>query len=144
MMKSSFVTTLALLVAGSVSAHQLHSYDEVQKVLEKGSRIHFVVDFAKCEANLKNISTLNYSGYIVPNEMVTNNDAGYLATSILHFTLNEPGFQDRPVYVFSRYTLTKDGKMTMTYSTMDAQSFAPLTEKHSFVCNLDEGIRIYG
>lgn len=143
-MKKYFVAAGALLVAAGVSAHQLHSYADVQKVLEKGSRIHFVLDFSKCEASAKNISTLNYSGYIVPNEMVMNNDAGYLATSILHFTLNEPRFPDRPVYVFSRYTLAKDGKMTLNYQTMDAQTFVPLAEKHSFVCQLDEGLRVYG
>ena len=143
-MKSNFVATLALICAGTASAHQLHTFAEVKTVLEKGSRIHFVLDFSKCDLGAKKNSPLNYSGYIVPNEMVINNDAGYLATSILHFTLNEPGFQDRPVYVFSRYTLTNDGKMTLAYQTMDAQSFAPLNEKHSFVCNLDEGVRIYG
>jgi hypothetical protein len=61
----------------------------------------------------------------------------------MHFTLNNPNFPKVPLYEFVRYTFTDDNNLNLSYQVLDAQNYSPLTEKASYICKLDVGVKIY-
>jgi|SRR5579885_421958 hypothetical protein len=133
----------ALLFASTSFADQLHNYDQVKSAVVAGKSIRIFIDFSKCATSSKNAHMPSYLGLYSPNEIAINDDAGYIAASLLHFTLNNPAFPSKPVYEFTRYTISNDNTVVMSDTPLNAGDFKPLNEKLTFTCKLDESARIY-
>lgn len=89
---------------------------------------------------------MNFPSYTTvynPKELIINNDSGYMAASLMHFTLNDPQFPSKPVYGYARYTISRDGSVTLAFQTLDAINYSPLTDIYSYSCKLGESAKIY-
>jgi hypothetical protein len=144
-MKKLILLPAALLLAANSFADQLHNFDQIKSAVMTGKAIHFVVDYSKCVSSVKNAAHVSYSGTFTPDAVAINNDAGYLATSLMHFTLNNPLFPAKPVYEFVRYTLHNDNTLTIADQALEAATYTPLTNGNmTYTCKIDESATIYG
>lgn len=141
MKKILFLLTSILSV--NVSAEQLHNYAQIKDAVSNGKLVRVFIDYSDCDGPFKGQSQHSFSGVYTPNEIAINNDANYLATSLNHFTTNDPQFPDKPIYEYNRYTIYSDGKVTLAMQAFDAQSYAPLNSKVTFTCTIDKTARFY-
>ena len=132
-----------LLFVSHCYAEQLHSYDQIKSAIAEGKNIRIYVDYSKCTTSSKQKSMPSYSGVYTPNSITINNDAGYIATSMLHFTLNHPQFLSKPVYEFLRYTITSDNSVVLTETVLNPVDYSPLSNKFVLNCKIDEGTKIF-
>lgn len=139
-MKKIFLLA-SLLITNTSFAYELHEYNEVMAAIILGKTIHILVDFLKCSTpNNERAQTMSVAAF-TPNVISVIDD--HIATSLLHFTMNNPNFPDRPVYEFTRYTLSEDNTVTLNGTVLDAVHYTPLSNKFSFTCKIDSGVKIY-
>lgn len=138
MKKISFLALL--LISTNNTAGQLHNFTEIKTAATKGKSIHIIIDFLKCVTRNKAPAPVSM-GVFTPNTIYITQD--YVAASLMHFTLNNPGFPERPVYEFVRYTITPDNNVDVVAQTLDAVNYTPLSNKFSFYCQIGTGAKIY-
>jgi hypothetical protein len=129
----------SLLLASTQSfADTLHNFNDVKSAVLTGKSIHIVVDFSKC-GTLHNQSMS--AGIFTPNEIgVTDN---HIATSLTHFTLNNPAYPNKPVNDFVRYTISDDTSVSVKSQALAATTYEPLESPSTVSCKIDEGVTIY-
>ena len=132
-----------LLFASHCYADQLHNYEQIKSAIAEGKNIRIFVDYSKCTSSSKQKGMPNYSGAYTPNEITINNDAGYIAASILHFTMNHPQFPSKSVYEFLRYTISSDNSILLTETVVNPVDYSPLSAKFSLNCKIDDGTKIF-
>lgn len=132
-----------LFVSSTAFAEHLHNYEQIKSAILSGKSIRFVMDLSKCTTSAKNMQQLNYNSAYTPNEIMINNDKGYIAASLLHFTLSDPQFPAKPVYGFVRHTINSDGTIMLSVQTLDAVNYTALSESHTYTCEIDKGANIY-
>ena len=130
-----------LFIATNSFAGELHNFSEIKSAVTTGKSIHIATDFVKCSTSKKEALLSAHVGVFTPNEIQVIDT--HIATSFMHFTLNNPSFPDVPVYEFVRYTITDDNNLNLSYQALDARNYAPLTKKASFNCKIDMGVKIY-
>jgi hypothetical protein len=139
-MKKLFLLASLLLTSTSF-ANELHHYNDVKAAVITGKTIHIAVDLSSCIASSKEMAQSTSIGVFTPNAIQVNNN--HIATSLTHFTLNNPNFPGKPVYEFVRYTITEDNNVNLTDQVLDAVNYAPLSPKISFNCKIDTSAKIY-
>ncbi|EKD73851.1 MAG: hypothetical protein ACD_45C00172G0003 [uncultured bacterium] len=123
-------------------AGQLHNYNDMVSAISSGKPLRFVTNFSQCETNNKKASSsTTLIGSFTPNEIGVTDS--HIATSLTHFTLNDPFFLGKPVYEFARYTITPDNRMSVTLEILDASTYTSLMDKISFNCQIDIATKIY-
>jgi len=131
---------LTCFMVSTSFAEQLHNFTEIQSAITNGKLIRIVIDFQKCTGD-KNSMIEKTIGVFSPNEIqVTGN---HIASSIMHFTQNDPRLPNTPVYDFSRYLIADDNNLTLTNQALNPQTYAPMTDKANYVCKLDESVKVY-
>jgi hypothetical protein len=130
-----------LFIATNSFANELHNFSEVKSAITMGKSIHIVTDFAKCSSSKKEAFQATQIGAFTPNEIQVVDT--HIATSFMHFTLNNPSFPNVSIYEFARYTITDDNNLNLSYQALDARNYSPLTEKASFNCKMNVGVKIY-
>lgn len=131
----------SLLITTNSFADELHNFNEIKAAVIIGKTIHIAIDFSKCAApNKANAQSMNV-GIFTPSAIQVAND--HIATSLTHFTLNNPGFPDKPIYEFVRYTITGDDNVNLTAHVLDAVNYISLSNRISFNCKIDSGAKIY-
>jgi hypothetical protein len=130
-----------LFIATNSFAHKLHNFSEIKSAITRGETIHIVTDFAKCSSPKKEVFQSTHIGVFTPNEIQVIDTR--IVTSFMHFTLNNPNFPDESIYEFVSYTMTDDNNLNLSYQVLDARHYFPLTEKASFNCKIDVGVKIY-
>lgn len=139
-----FLLLPLLLTATSVFANVLHNYDDIHAAVLDGKSIRIVTDFDKCTPHYR--ASKQRPGFgmgiFTPNEIIVGGD-GSIAASFLHFTLNDPRAPSKPVYQFVRYTMTSDNNVNLSTKTLDAVTYAPITNSISFDCKIDSGAKVY-
>lgn len=134
------LTLLSLLILSTTSsAKELHNYAEIKSAAINGKNIHIMVDFSQCTS--EHPAKFTNIGVFTPNAIQILNK--YMATSLTHFTLNNPGFQDKPVYEFVRYTITDQNEVILTAQVLDAIDYHPLSGKMIFHCAIDSAAKFY-
>jgi len=133
----------SLFIVTNTFAAELHNFDQVKSVVTTGKSIRISIDFTKCtpEKNAVTQDTMNL-GIFTPNEIIVDSN-GRIDASLMHFTLNDPNFPDKPIYQFVRYTLTSDNNVNLATQLLDATNYASLKDKVSFDCKIDTGAHIY-
>jgi hypothetical protein len=136
------IVLLSSLVAANMSvAGQLNNFDDVKLAVTTGQSIHIAIDFAQCAPSQKSTSPLTHIGVFTPNEVQVVDDS--IATSLIHFTLNNPSYPNTPIYEFIRYTITSDNNVTLSYQSLDARNYSPLGTAVSLNCKMGAGAKIY-
>lgn len=136
-----FILLASLLITTNCFAGVLYNYNKIKAAVISGKAIHIVIDFSKCSSP-KNESTQAMSVIAVyaPNSLLVMND--HIATSLTHFTLNNPSFPGKPIYEFVRYTISDNNTVNVTEQILDA-NYTPLLHDFSFTCKLNSGAKIY-
>lgn len=135
------ILLISLLAVTNSFADKLHNFVEVKSAITIGKPIHIVTDFAKCSSSKKEVFQLTHIGMFTPNEIQIVDT--HIVTSFMHFTLNNPSFPNVPIYEFIGYNITHDNDINLSYQALDARNYSPLTEKASFNCKIDVGVKIY-
>lgn len=131
-----------LLAATNSFADTLHNFSEVKSAIIRGKAIHIITELEKCASSQKETSQVTWVGAFTPNEIQIVDT--HIATSFMHFTLNNPRFPDASIYEFVRYKFADDNTLNLSYQVLDAHNYSPLTEKKNFICKIDVGVKIYG
>jgi hypothetical protein len=134
---------ITLLLSANSYAEQLHNYEQIKSATAEGKNIRIFVDYSKCTTSSGQKVMPSYSGAYTPNEVTINNDAGYIAASLLHFTMNNPQFPSKPVYEFIRYSISNDNSVVLTETVLNPVDYSPLTNKFTLNCKIDESTRIF-
>ena len=145
-MKKSFLFSL-LFVATSGFADELQHFDEIKSSVIVGKSIRIAIDFSQCttssSSSSKSATQDQYNiGVFSPNEIIVNSK-GQIASSLTHFTLNNPSFPSKPVFEFVRYTITSDDSVNVITQVLDATNYTPLSNKISFDCKINTAAKIY-
>lgn len=130
----------SLLISTNSIAIELHNFNEIKAAIITGKTIHIVIDFSKCSASNKEITPSMGIGVFTPNTIAITD---HIATSLTHFTLNNPSAPGKPVYEFVRYTVTDDNNVALTGQVLDAVNYTPISDKFSFNCRLEAGVKIF-
>lgn len=140
-----FILLSSLIFATNCFANPLQNFEQIKAAINEGKNVRIIIDYAKCSmtTGTKNTTMPSYTGAYTPNEIGINNDAGYVAASSMHFTLNNPQFPSKAIYEFVRYTISSDGSIAISLTNLDAANFTTLTGKMSFTCKMNESARIY-
>lgn len=136
-----YIPSVFLLMISNCFADELHNYNETKLAVITGKTIHITIDFEKCATTNKKISRSMIVGVFTPNEIQIVNDN--IATSFMHFTLNNPAFPGKAVYEFVRYTITGNNDVNLTAQALDATNYKPVSDTISFNCKIESGARIY-
>ncbi|CAM2944357.1 VirK family protein [Legionella worsleiensis] len=137
------ITLTLMCSALNTYANQLDSYEKINNAITKGRLVRIVVDYAKCTGTNKNYKMAHYNSAYTPNEIAVNNDAGYIAASMLHFTLNHPQFPGQAVYEFNRYTIASNGTVAVSFTPLNATNYTPLSDKITFECKINESAHFF-
>lgn len=141
MKKSLLITTLFL--SAQTFAGTLPSYDLVKATILEGKSVRIVVNFKACaHAEQKQIVPSLNIGLYTPNEMMIDINGNILA-SLDHFTLNDPHFNNKPVYQHVRYKLDANGTLTLTSQTLDALTYQTLSPIHEYKCQIPDSVTFY-
>ncbi|TAK73968.1 MAG: hypothetical protein EPO11_07650 [Gammaproteobacteria bacterium] len=132
-----------LFLATNSFALELHTYDQINAAVSTGKSIHILIHYSQCTAPSAKPEQSGSSSVFTPNEMSINNDNGYIAASLMHFTLNNPDFLGKPIYEFSRYTLLNNNSVSLSSQVLDAVTYSPLTNKVTYNCQLNTGAKVY-
>ncbi|KTD54702.1 VirK family protein [Legionella quateirensis] len=124
-------------------ADKLHSYEKIKEAVANGQLVRIFVDYAQCSGPTKNYKMANYNSAYTPNEIAINNDAGYMAASMMHFTVNHPQFPNQPIYEFNRYTIASNGDVSISLIPLNAIDFTPLSNKITFKCKINESAQFF-
>ncbi|WP_131793922.1 VirK family protein [Fluoribacter gormanii] len=124
-------------------ANKLHSYEKIKKAVANGQLVRIFVDYAKCSGPTQNYKMANYNSAYTPNEIAINNDTGYMAASMMHFTVNHPQFPNQAIYEFNRYTIASNGDVSISLLPLNAIDYAPLSEKITFNCKINESAQFF-
>jgi hypothetical protein len=139
MKKLIFLSLLAM--TSQLHAQELKDYDQIQAHLEKGDVIHIKVDFSQCTSNgVRRLQSAPVAVYTPDAVQIANDN---IATSLQHFTLDNPTYPGKAVYEFIRYTFTNDNVLTLTNQTLDATNYSPLGDPMTMVCKLRAGAQVF-
>jgi hypothetical protein len=142
MQKKILVAALvSTVLAANASAAQLPDYTAVQTALLNGKSIHYVVDFTKCKTTSPEAKALTNAAVFEPNEMILAPD--HIATSLNHFTLDDPSYPDKPIYEFIKYTLDKDGTLLLGVQDLNAVDFSMLGNGYTVTCKMNDGLNVF-
>lgn len=133
------LSTALLCLSFTSFAAELQRFDEVKKIASVGQAIHIVTDFSQCNMTSINSSAPTRLGVFTPEQLQVVDT--YIASSFMHFTLNNPKFPNTPVFEFVRYTLKDDNSLDLSYQTLNATTYAPLSDKVSMNCKMGAGIK---
>ena len=132
-----------LFVATHGFADELQHFDEIKSAVISGKSIRIAIDFSQCITSSKSATQDKYNiGVFSPNEIIVNSK-GQIASSFMHFTLNNAGFPSKPVFEFVRYTVTSDNNVNVAVQVLDATNYTPLANKISFDCTINSAAKIY-
>lgn len=132
-----------LFIANNGFADELQRFDEIKSAVIAGKSIRITIDYSQCITSSKSTTKNKYNiGIFSPNEIIVNSK-GQIASSLTHFTLNNPEFPSKPVFEFVRYTVTSDDSVNVTAQILDATSYTPLANKTSFDCKINSAAKIY-
>ncbi len=134
-MKKLLCLPLFLLAATSY-ADQLQTFEQVKATALAGKNIHIAVDFSKCTPGMPGV----HIGLFTPNEIQI--DEANLYSSLMHFTLNNPQHRNTPVYEFVSYDIKNDDKVVVSFQTLDAVNYSPLSQAASVTCPMNSGATI--
>ncbi|RUR19051.1 hypothetical protein ELY21_05875 [Legionella sp. km535] len=124
-------------------ANELHSYVKIKETVAKGQLVRVFVDYAKCSGPSSGYKMANYNSAYTPNEIAINNDAGYMAASMMHFTVNHPQYPNQPLYEFIRYTIASNGDVSISLIPLNATDYTPLSDKITFKCTINESAHFF-
>lgn len=141
-MKKFFALSIMCTALNSY-ADSLHSYDHIKEAVTNGKLVRIVIDYSKCTGPASHNRMANYHSAYTPNEIAINNDAGYIAASLMHFTVNNPQFPNQAVYEFNRYTVSSNGDVSLSLLTLNAADFTPLSSKRTYTCKMNESAKFY-
>ena len=130
----------SLLISTNSIAGELHNFNEVKTAIVTGKTIHIAINFSRCSASNKGMTQSMSIGVFTPNAIAITD---HIATSLTHFTLDNPSFPGKPVYEFVRYTITGDNNVNLTDQVLDAVNYTPISDKVSFNCKLETGAKIF-
>lgn len=145
-MKKLFILPFLFIMTEGYAA-QLQNFDEVNARVISGKSIRIAIDFLQCTGStsspkLEMLNQFNI-GLFTPNEIVVNNK-GQIATSMMHFTLNNPTHPSKSVFEFVRYTLTSDDNVNVIAQVLDATNYTLLGNKITLNCQMNTAAKIYG
>ena len=123
----------------------LTDYVEIVHAIGEGRdiRILFEPDHCRNADGSDTKSTLFWMGAFTPNEVIITHNKE-IAASLNHLTMNDPNYPGKAVYQFATYTISfGDNNLRVTSQVIDANSHAPLSEKNTYVCALNEGAGVY-
>lgn len=140
-MKKSILTILSFLFVSTAFADELRNYDAVTAAAIGGKPLHIAINFANCVAKGKQLDAVMSVGVFTPD--VISVMGNHVATSMLHFTMNNPVAAGKPVYEFARYTLSDDNHMALDLRVLDAATYVPYDREWHYDCELGNGVRIY-
>lgn len=140
-MKKNIIAILSVLFASTAFADELRNYDAVTASAIGGKTLHYVINFANCATKDKQLDAVMSFGVITPS--VLSVMGNHVATSMIHFTLNNPVAMGKPAYEYARYTLTDNGNMSLEIRVFDAATYVPYEKEWRFDCQLGNGVRIY-
>jgi hypothetical protein len=133
---------VSLLVSTASTAAELQNYTEVKNAVIAGKRISTVFDFEKCTSANKEMVRSAPVGVFMPNALAVT-VTGTIATSFNHFTLNNPGFPQKPVYEFIRLGINEDNSVNLDVQVLDAATYKAISGKSAYKCQLQTGVKIY-
>lgn len=136
-----WVFLASLLMASNSFADELYNFHEIKTAIITGKTPHIVVDFAKCSTMSKNNLQSIMVGGFTPNAIHVSDD--HIATSLTHFTLNNPSFPQKPVYEFVRYTIKSDNNVNIAIQILDPVSYKSLSDTLSVDCKLNTSVKVY-
>lgn len=133
----------ALVISSTAFAKtQIHNYADIVSSINNGIPLHVVTNFAQCSATNKLAITAAMSAaYFSPKEIGVTDS--YVATSLIHFTMNDPFFPGQPVNEYVRYTITPDKTVKVILNVLDAANYTKLIDPITFTCQLDVSTKIF-
>lgn len=140
-MKKYIFAILSLLFVSTAFADELRNYDAVTATAIAGKPLHIAINFANCVAKGKQVGAVMSVGVFTPD--VISVMSNHVATSMLHFTMNNPAAAGKPAYEYARYTLSNDNHMSLDLRVLDAATYTPYANEWHFDCELGNGVRIY-
>lgn len=141
-MKKYFLLLQILLITNAHSI-QLHHYSQIKNAVANGKQVRFVTDFSKCTNDANQEHGPNFSSAYTPNEIIINNEADYIAASLMHFTLNHPASPGQPVYEFNRYILSNHDELTLSMITLNAGNYTPIAAQITWHCKIGDAVKVY-
>lgn len=141
-MKKYFLLLEMLLITNAYS-EQLQTYSQIRDAVSSGKQVRIYTDLSNCTGDHNQQNEPNFSNVYTPNEIIINNQAGYMTASLMHFTLNHPQFSGQPVYEFTRYMLANTGELTLSMTALNAANYSPIAAKITFHCKMNESARFY-
>jgi hypothetical protein len=137
-----FILLASLLITTNSFADELHNFNEIKAAIITGKTIHIAIDFSKCSTSNNTTAQSMEVGVFTPSAIHVAND--HIATSLTHFTLNNPSFPEKPIYEFVRYTITGDDNVNLIVHVLDAVNYTSVSDKVSFNCKIGSSAKIYG
>ena len=131
-------TCLLLLIATSIEAASIGSYQKLLSALESGSQFVIELDLSLCTGQ-PGMPT----GYFTPSSLMhmpaSDTAKDRIVTSDLHFT-DQSG---APAYEYIKYIFREDESATVSITTYNPQTFKAIGQTHTINCALGGGIQIY-
>lgn len=140
-MKKLLLLSSLCVLSTAGFAGELNDYEAIKNALTNGQSVRLVTNFAQCTTLSPTVLKTMMVGIFTPNEIgFTDN---HIATSMTHFTMNDPFFPNKPVFEFARYTITPDNNISVSLQVLEAPTYIQLMDKISFNCKINEAVKVY-
>jgi len=123
---------------------EIDHFVDITHVLHYGYTISILTDFSQCTTPNKNMKSTDIPtiiGKFEPNETQIKDDS--IASSMLHFTMNNPKYLNQPIYEFVRYSIQNDDSVTVTYQDLNPTNFAALDSITTLNCKLGTAAKVF-
>lgn len=131
----------AVSFASTVAAQQLHNYNQILYAVEEGKLVRLVIDYTKCDYK-KNLVIPNNHALYTPNAMAIRAD-GAIGTYLMYFTRNDAHFPGQSVYQNTRFEISPDSFIKLTFTVLSAADYSLLANEGSCNCKIDEGVKVF-
>lgn len=141
MKKLSLTFAATFFLMTNSFANELPNFQNIKEAIVAGKSIHIVTDFAKCSTNNRELPQAMSVGVYTPSSIAVMESS--MATSLTHFTLNNPQYPSHAVNEFVRYEFLPDGSVNLSMQVLDAATYKVLSDKITFDCKLGAGMKVY-
>lgn len=138
-MKKMILSALIVL-SSAAHAEQLATFTDIADSISQGKKITLVMNIQECNAQKAPANSIVASVQPTAFLVIDNNR---IATSLKHFTLDNPLARNNPVFEFVKYNINADGSVSIKNTVMNASNYQQLAS-FQIDCALNKGFKVFG
>ncbi len=137
----ALTAVLLTLSTSAAYSHELENFRQLKKAIQRGKSVNIVTFINQCQSNRNTSFPADVTGAYQPPAFMVVGDNIY--ASDLHFTLNNPGNKDKPVYEFVTYTFDSKNSLNMKSQVLEAATYAPLGDPREYTCSIGSSVKLF-